>query len=79
LAGVSVRSVPPTARTHGEVAGQDADCCLSKLLSWDEGTPCVLSVRDLPWAAFAVLRGGERRHDLLREPSQLLFAAKHRE
>ena len=28
---LSVRFVPPAARTHGEVAGQDVDFCLSKL------------------------------------------------
>jgi hypothetical protein len=39
FAGVSVRFVPPTASTHGDVAGHDADFCLSKLVSWEDGTP----------------------------------------
>src|SRR5690348_12357236 len=40
LLALSVRFVPPTASTHGEVAGQEADCCSSALVSWLAGTPC---------------------------------------
>ena len=40
LSALSVRFVPPTASTHGDVAGQDADCCSSALVSWLAGTPC---------------------------------------
>ena len=37
---VSVRFVPPTASTNGEVAGHSAWICLSAGVSWEAGTPC---------------------------------------
>ncbi len=55
LADVSVRFVPPTANTHGDVAGQDADCCLSKLLSCEDGTPCVHEEEPLSPAATTIV------------------------
>ena len=40
FAASSVRLVPPTASTNGEVAGHDAWICLSAVVSWSAGTPC---------------------------------------
>ena len=54
FAGVSVRFVPPTASTQGDVAGQDADFCLSKLSSCDGGTPCAHDDEPLSPAATTV-------------------------
>src|SRR4051812_24088368 len=39
LSALSVRFVPPTARTHGEVAGQDVAGCSSDEVSCGTGTP----------------------------------------
>ena len=55
FAGVSVRFVPPTASTQGDVAGQEADFCLSKLSSWDDGTPCAHDDEPLSPAATTVV------------------------
>ena len=55
FAGVSVRFVPPTASTQGDVAGQDADRCLSKLSSCDGGTPCAHADEPLSPAATTVV------------------------
>ena len=52
---MSVRLVPPTASTHGDVAGQDADFCLSKLVSWLDGTPCAHDDDPLSPAATTVV------------------------
>ena len=53
--GVSVRFVPPTASTHGDVAGQEADFCLSKLVSWEVGTPCAHDEEPLSPAATTIV------------------------
>jgi hypothetical protein len=52
--------VPLAASTHGDVAGQDADSCLSKLVSWEVGTPCAHDDEALPPAATTKVtrRGG---------------------
>ena len=55
FAGVSVRFVPPTASTQGDVAGQEADFCLSKLVSWEDGTPCAHDDEPLSPAATTVV------------------------
>jgi hypothetical protein len=53
--------VPLAASTHGEVASQDADSCLSKLVSWEVGTPCAHDDEPLsPAATTTVTRRGGR-------------------
>jgi hypothetical protein len=39
LSEFSVRLVPPTARTDGELAGHETCACLSEEVSWFAGTP----------------------------------------
>jgi hypothetical protein len=58
LEGVSVMLVPPAASTHGDVAGQDAAFCSSKLVSWEVGTRAHTMTRLSPAATTTVTRGG---------------------
>lgn len=47
--------VPPTASTQRDVAGHDADFCLSALVSCEAGTPCAHADEPLSPAATTVV------------------------
>lgn len=53
--GDSIRFVPPTASTQRDVAGHDADFCLSALVSCEAGTPCAHADEPLSPAATTVV------------------------